>query len=58
MDIVKRDGSIQNFDKKKIEDAVIKVFTGTNTICNKDLCKDISRGNRNDLFILSNDSLC
>lgn len=43
MDIVKRDGSIQNFDKKKIEDAVIKVFTGTNTICNKDLCKDISQ---------------
>ena len=38
MDIVKRDGSIQNFDKKKI-----KVFTGTNTICNKDLCKDISQ---------------
>ena len=31
------------FDKKKIEDAVIKVFTGTNTICNKDLCKDISQ---------------
>lgn len=43
MDIVKRDGSLQSFDNKKIELAVQKAFIGTGTIIDEGLCSNISQ---------------
>lgn len=37
MQIIKRDGSMQNYDSQKIKQAILKVFTATNTTIN-DAC--------------------
>ena len=43
MDIVKRDGSLQSFDNKKIELAIQKAFIGTGAMINEELCSKISQ---------------